>query len=365
MRSLKWGVVGLGIGDRHATAIANLPGCELAAICDQDPAVLDAAAGRFPRVLRFEDPLDLISFSGLDAVVVASYDDSHAAIVIEALRNQLHVFVEKPAATSMDDLETIVALLNQDPHLRMTSNTLLRRSPRFVWLKNQIDQGRFGHIYHSEMNYLYGRLDKHILGWRGSSPHYSVALGGAIHLVDLQLWLTRELPSECVAIRSSLASRCHPDVPRIEDVPDDLCMALLSYPSGRTAQLGANFGGVLPHFHSVAVFGTAGTFLNYPSTPGAVGAGVYSSPALVFSDRNPESPPEAVDLAYPAVPKSTLLAQFVKSIGGTFADKADETISEQEVIDATAVALSMDAAASQGTTVPIRYPEVSPRAVER
>ena len=55
-------------------------------------------------------------------------------------------------------------------------------------------RGELGTLYHAEGDYDYGRRHKLTDGWRGAEPAYSVVLGGAIHLVDLLLWLTGERP---------------------------------------------------------------------------------------------------------------------------------------------------------------------------
>ena len=71
----------------------------------------------------------------------------------------------------------------------------LRLSPRFDLLKNKITSRGLGEIFHFEADYLYGRLEKLLSGWRSLDPNYSVTLGGAIHLVDLIMWLIEEKPN--------------------------------------------------------------------------------------------------------------------------------------------------------------------------
>ena len=60
----------------------------------------------------------------------------------------------------------------------MTTNTVLRCSPRFIELKKKFENNRFGKVYFMEFDYNYGRLNKIIDGWRGKIKNYSVVLGG-------------------------------------------------------------------------------------------------------------------------------------------------------------------------------------------
>jgi len=54
------------------------------------------------------DYRSILSDNEIDSVLIATRNDLHAAMVIEALRNGKNVFVEKPLATNADDLRAIV-----------------------------------------------------------------------------------------------------------------------------------------------------------------------------------------------------------------------------------------------------------------
>jgi predicted dehydrogenase len=129
-------------------------------------------------------------------------------------------------------------------------------------------------------------------------------------------------------------------------------MALMSFPSGTTAAVSANYACVLPHFHRVEVYGTSGTFMNLPP----FGPAPEDSAAYYYSSRDPEVPPQRLDLPYPAVPKGVLIPGFMNAING-----AEPEISEQSAVDAVAVALAVDDAVLSGETVAVSYLEVLPR----
>ena len=177
------------LGAQHAEAWARHPDCRVVALCDFNAERLDVVGSRYPEARRFERDADLLS-ADIEAVSIASYDSHHFEHVRTALERGLHVFVEKPLCRSEDEAAVLRALHTANPGLRPSSNLPLRRSPRFLELREQIRAGKLGRLYYAELDYEYGRLWKLTEGWRGREPEYSVMLGGGVHLIDLLLWLT-------------------------------------------------------------------------------------------------------------------------------------------------------------------------------
>ena len=344
--ALRCGVIGMGIGFEHAMALQEMVGADVVGVCDTDPSKLASAAKALGCVQTFPHASSLLECGEIDVVVIASKDQDHGGQVLQAIQNEVHVFVEKPLATSREDLEGIERALQANPSVCMTTNTLLRKSPRFAWLKESIMSGDLGDIYHSEFDYLYGRLEKLTSGWRGEEASYSVTLGGAIHLVDLLLWLVQETPVRVSAIGSPLGLRQelveHPG----NFAGDVLRIALLEFASGMTAKVSANFANVCPHFHRVDVFGTGGTFMNLqaPNTSALESEQNewldtdWETSALYFSSRHPRVFPKTLSLAYPSVEKSVLLREFIESILGD----GEPSVSQREALDAVRVCLAID-----------------------
>lgn len=340
MARLGAGVIGLGVGERHAHAFARLPASELVALCDQDVRRLEAIGQKFPGVRQYASADDLIDDPAVSVVSVASYDQDHHRQIVRALRLGKHVFAEKPLCLSEQELEAIhTAWREGNGRVRLTTNTVLRRSPRFVWLKDAIQRGDMGRVYCIEADYLYGRLHKLTDGWRGRIPGYSVMLGGGVHMIDLVLWLTGEQPVEVTAFGSGLASQ------KTSFQGNDMALALLRFESGLLVKIGANFASVHPHYHRLFVYGTQATFAN--PLEDIVG------PALFWTDRDPGRPPKTVDEAYPGVEKGDLLPAFLDAIQG----RGEPDVTEREVFATLATCLAIEASIqSGGAPVRVRYP---------
>lgn len=107
MDGLRVGIVGMGrIGRLHAEHILQISGCHLVGVADQylskewrlnnpDVAVYDTADG-------------LLIDKTIDAVLICTPSDSHAALTIRALQSGKHVFCEKPLGLSADEIKLIM-----------------------------------------------------------------------------------------------------------------------------------------------------------------------------------------------------------------------------------------------------------------
>lgn len=309
------------------------PACALTALCDRDAQKLASVAASWPQAARYEHAEALIDDSSVAIVVVASNDDDHHRQVVWALRAGKHVFCEKPLCLTSVELDEIQNAWRGSGR-RLTTNTVLRRSPRFRWVHNAAREGRFGQILAIEADYVYGRFHKLTEGWRGRIPGYSVMLGGGIHLVDLVLWIAGERPVQVQALSSDLGSRGTAFTGR------DLTIALLEFESGVVARVGANFASVHPHFHKLAVYGTKATFEN--TSPES---------ARLWTDCGADMPAQVIDVPYPGVCKGDLVPAFVDAVLG----QGEPDVTENEVFAAVAVCLAIDQSAAAGRPIVVSY----------
>ena len=103
--SIRWGIIGCGsMGREHIENLFALGGAEVTAIADPDAGSRDAALalGRFrPQV--FEDHRELLKSGLCDAVAIATPNFTHAQMMRDALSTTLHILVEKPLVTRIED----------------------------------------------------------------------------------------------------------------------------------------------------------------------------------------------------------------------------------------------------------------------
>lgn len=328
MAAINTGIIGLGVGAQHAKAIAALPNCHVAWLCDLDADKLKIYGAEYPRARLTAHAEEVLTDPSVDFVVIASYDHMHADQVVTALDQGKHVLVEKPLCQTEDELTRIVGALERAPHLVFQSNLILRRFPRLQELKRSIDAGDFGEIYYIEADYAYGRIHKITEGWRGTVPNYSVMAGGGIHVIDAVLWLTGYQVREVYGCGNKIVTQ------GTSFQFNDFEVALLRMANGAIAKVSANFGCVYPHNHLFAIYGTKKTFVQ-----NALGAAYISSRDL---DVKPTPVhPGAV------VAKGAFIPQIINAIRG----KADPEISRRELLDSMRVCLAIERAIAEGQPI--------------
>jgi hypothetical protein len=107
-RSLRVGVIGVGVmGSNHARVFAGLPGATLVGVADPDRKQGDFVARMLgcTALSDFNELLDL----KVDAVTIAAPTHLHHDIALACIARGVHVMVEKPIASSVEEGNDIIA----------------------------------------------------------------------------------------------------------------------------------------------------------------------------------------------------------------------------------------------------------------
>lgn len=175
MNKVRIGIIGIGnIGSLHAKYLLKeeVPGAELTAVCDINPARLQWAKENLgEQILVFENTEALLNSNMVDGVIIATPHFEHPAIAIKALEHGLHVLSEKPAGVYTKQVRQMnkIALKNQQLVFGIMYNQ--RTNPLFQKLRDLIQSGELGELkrtnwiitswYRSQSYYDSG-------GWRAS-----------------------------------------------------------------------------------------------------------------------------------------------------------------------------------------------------
>ena len=123
-RPLRVGVVGVGVmGSNHARVFVGLPGTELVGVADPDRKQADFVARTLgcAAVATVDELLDL----KIDAVTIAAPTHLHRDIALACIARGVHVMVEKPIASSVEEgndiinAETSTSVRRHDFRLRL------------------------------------------------------------------------------------------------------------------------------------------------------------------------------------------------------------------------------------------------------
>jgi predicted dehydrogenase len=170
------------------------------------------------------DHRGLLADEGVDAVLIATRHHAHAAMVCEALRAGKAVFVEKPLAVDPDQLEAILAAVEETGNDRLTVGFNRRFAPLLVALKGAFGP-RSGPVQ-VRYDVNAGRLEAG--SWYARPEEGPRLVGEGCHFVDTVSWWLDQDP---VAVFAAAAAE-----------PDDTTTTLL-YPDGSVATIVYQTGG--------------------------------------------------------------------------------------------------------------------------
>jgi predicted dehydrogenase len=144
-------VVGAGrIAQHHLACLAELPGVQTVAVCDRSAALAGIAAERFGIPRAFQDFGELLDSAKPDVVHVTTPPRSHFSLAMQALERGSHVFVEKPIATSSEQLNQLVDEAEKR-RLYVIENLSTLFHPEVLRLQKVLDQGTIGEVIHAEV----------------------------------------------------------------------------------------------------------------------------------------------------------------------------------------------------------------------
>jgi len=331
---LKAGVIGMGIGEKHALAYQNHCNVNLKTICDFDSDKLKELNIKFPNVGIEDNCLSILENEDINIVSIASYDNFHVSQIMKAIESGKHVMSEKPLCLNQNEMHEIYKTHQKNPNSKISSNLVLRTNSRFKKLKKDIHEGEFGDVYYLEGDYLWGRKSK-LFEWRADMNFYSIILGAAIHMIDLVMWLIDSRPLSVQAIGNDIANK------NTNLEFNSFAVVILKFKNGIIAKLTGNGGCVHPHFHDLKIFGTKKTAIS----------SIYEAFYLQSSEMNFIKAP--IVEPYPEKEaREKIIHSFVDSI---LDPSIKPIVPQQDVYDVMSVCFAAEEAMNTGKSIIIKY----------
>jgi predicted dehydrogenase len=148
---LKMAIVGAGIwGENHAAIYRAHPFCEVAAVCDRDRSKAAALAAKLGIDQYYDDYREMFRRSGCDAVAIVTPDFAHAEAAIAAAEHHKHVLVEKPLATTREEIFAMREAFEKH-RIRAMVDLHNRWSPPFNVAHQSLERGELGKPYSAYM----------------------------------------------------------------------------------------------------------------------------------------------------------------------------------------------------------------------
>jgi len=212
-RKLKIGIIGAGVfGGYHAEKCQAHPKIDLIGIYDHTQTRLQhlAAKHKTQSYSNFDTLLN-----DVEAVIIASPAQTHEALAIRALNAGKHCLIEKPIAASLEGAAKIVNLAKTKALIVQVGH-----QERFVVQAIGLDE-----IAERPISVTSKRMNR----WSKRGTDVSVTLDLMVHDLDLLIYLMGETPM-----------RLNGHTQKIRSDKADASLALLEFPSGSRARLGAS-----------------------------------------------------------------------------------------------------------------------------
>ena len=181
-----FGVVGVG-GYASAMLLPNFTkaGATLKTLVSAKGLTASHYAERFDADASATDVRAVLDDPTINAVIIATRHDSHARLVLDTLRVGKYVFVEKPLATNLADIEAIKSVVLALPGARVMVGFNRRFSPLVQQLKTLINHRRGPKSFVYTVNA--GAIPPE--HWTQGAQGGGRIIGEACHFIDLLRFL--------------------------------------------------------------------------------------------------------------------------------------------------------------------------------
>ena len=281
--TLNVALVGYGFVGKvfHAPLIQATPGLALHTVVSRDAGKVHAD---WPRMLVTADTRAAFADPAVDLVVIASPNDSHAPLAIEALGQGKHVVVDKPFTLTLREAREVVAAA---AHAGRVASVFQNRrwDGDFLTVRRLIDEGRLGRVaeFHSHFDRFRPAVQDR---WRErDEPGGGLWYDLGPHLLDQALQL--------FGVPEAISA----DIARLRDGAraPDYVDATLRYPHHRVILHASTL--VAGNGLRFAVHGTRGSYLKHGLdvqedqlragvVPGAPGWGVDTRAGEIVAERD-------------------------------------------------------------------------------
>ena len=130
---------------------------------------------------------DILADDSIAAIINTTPNDVHLESTRAAAAAGKHIFLDKPIANTVADGHAITGVC-RDAGVVLSVGYQRRRESHFRWIRNEIEQGRFGRLVQAEANISRDRLGKiDLTSWRyqAASMPGGVMLQIGVHYTDV------------------------------------------------------------------------------------------------------------------------------------------------------------------------------------
>ncbi len=183
-KTIKVALAGAGaFGIKHLDGIKNIDGVEVVSLVSRELEKTKEVAAKYGIGHVTTDLADSLALPEVDAVILCTPTQMHAAQSIACLKAGKHVQCEIPLADTLAGAQEVVALQKQVGRVAMCGHTR-RFNPSHQYVHQQIQAGRFNIQQMDVQTYFFRRTNMNALGQARSWTDH-LLWHHAAHTVDL------------------------------------------------------------------------------------------------------------------------------------------------------------------------------------
>ena len=242
------------VSTEHLRAYLKNPHCRVVAIGSRTREGAAAKArqvGLDPeRIGIYGDVEGLLAHPGLDALSICTPPARHAVDTIAAARAGKHIIIEKPVATTVEELHAMDAAV-RDAGVRTVVSFVLRWNPLAQTARALLDDGAFGRPLYVQADYWHNAEQSGYPGAKGrlGRSTLSATLSGGCHAVDMARYLMGSDIVEVTALDFTGLERVAAPVNQT---------ALVRFANGMAGKVSACTEQWMPYQFNIDVLGTDG-----------------------------------------------------------------------------------------------------------
>jgi len=189
-KTIKVALAGAGaFGIKHLDAIKLIDGVEVVSLMSRRLDETQKVADKYGIRHVTTDLAESLALKEVDAVILATPTQMHAAQSIQCMKAGKHVQVEIPLADSLADAEAVVALQKSSGLVAMCGHTR-RFNPSHQWVRKKITAGELNIQQMDVQTYFFRRSNMNALGQPRSWTDH-LLWHHAAHTVDLFAYQAR------------------------------------------------------------------------------------------------------------------------------------------------------------------------------
>ena len=250
--SIRVGLIGAGrMGQVFAEHITfRVPEADLAAVADVNVEQAQAVAARFGVARSYAHPNDLLSQTGIDAVLIVTPTGTHVEIIEAAASAGRHIFCEKPLALTVEGCDQALAAV-EAAKVKLYIGFMRRFDAAYRAAKRQIADGVIGKPV---MFKSVGRDPKRTsLEFARRENSGGLIMDMGIHDFDLARWL---MGSEVTRVYSEGSCVVFPELNDVGDI--DNAVVNLKFASDAVGNIDVSRNAVYGYDIRTEVLGSEG-----------------------------------------------------------------------------------------------------------